>query len=73
MRNCLRCNTEMLEDAALQDRGRVVLTGGLGNFGLFDKFPVKAAVCPNCGEVSLYIEDFKEYAEKANEKGEYDF
>lgn len=73
MRNCLRCNTEMLEDATLHDRGLVALRGGLGNFGMFDKFAVKAAVCPNCGEVSLYIEDFKEYAKKANEKEEYHF
>lgn len=73
MRKCLRCGEDMLTDATLHGRDLVVLKGGLGNFGVFDKFAVNAAVCPNCGEVSLYIEDFKEYAKKANEKEEYFF
>jgi len=41
MRNCLRCNAEMLEDATLHGRDLVVLKGGLGNFGMFDKFTLK--------------------------------
>jgi len=37
-----------------------------GSFSAFDRFPLKAAVCPNCGEVSVYIEDYKAFAEKAS-------
>ena len=69
MRNCLRCQTEMIEDAAPVIRGggngRLELRGGLGDFSMFETFALKAAVCPNCGEISFYMEDFRNFAKKA--------
>lgn len=58
MRQCIRCKTEMVEDLNIRDSGQftsiIVHTHGLlgKNLG-----KVKAAVCPNCGEISLYLED----------------
>ncbi|MFQ8706922.1 MAG: hypothetical protein ACLR9T_12755 [Thomasclavelia sp.] len=64
MRKCQRCNTEMIEEYGLKissinagvapvllSKGQGVLTNEFGK--------IKAAVCPNCGEVSLYTEDKK--------------
>ena len=56
MRKCLRCGAEMEEGYALG--------GGFGNTirkkGLSTKaaYP-KAAVCPECGEVSIYLDGKK--------------
>ena len=53
MRKCLRCGEEMKED--------FTFTGGYGNVirkkGLTGKavYP-KAAVCPKCGEVCVYVD-----------------
>ena len=58
MRKCIRCQTEMVENLIIRDTvdaTRLVITT--------DKFfsknlgKVRAAVCPECGEISLYIED----------------
>lgn len=69
MRKCLRCQAVMIEDAAPVIRGggngRLELRGGLGDFGMFETFALKAAICPSCGEVSFYMEDFREFAKKA--------
>ena len=59
MRKCHRCNTEMIEEYGLKissinagvasvmlSKGQGVFTSELGN-----------AVCPKCGEVSLYTEN----------------
>ncbi|WP_279160012.1 hypothetical protein [Thomasclavelia cocleata] len=61
MRKCHRCNTEMIEEYGLKissinagvasvmlSKGQGVFTSELGN-----------AVCPKCGEVSLYTENKK--------------
>lgn len=54
MRKCIRCGAEMNEN--------FTFTGGGGNvirpkgFGLKAVYP-KVAVCPECGEVSIYIDD----------------
>ena len=58
MRKCPQCQTEMVEDLRIRNTGDacgLVVT----HPGLFGKLvgKVKAAVCPSCGEVSLYIED----------------
>lgn len=56
MRKCIRCGAEMEEDFAF--------TGGGGNvirkkgFNAKAVYP-KAAVCPVCGEISLYVDDEK--------------
>ena len=65
MRACIRCKTEMVEDLIIRDSNdatRLVITNDkffAKNFG-----KVCAAVCPECGEISIYIEDttkLKEY------------
>lgn len=53
-RTCIRCGTEMIEGG-----------GGNGQFGLYfhpgsrqlPQYPVRAAVCPRCHEISLYMSD----------------
>lgn len=64
MRKCHRCNTEMLEEYGLKISSinagvaPVLLSKGQGVFA--DEFgKIKAAVCPKCGEVSLYTESKK--------------
>ncbi len=54
MRKCIRCGTEMQEGFSF--------TGGGGNVlrkkGMTLKAVyTKAALCPKCGEISLYIDD----------------
>ena len=58
MRQCIRCKAEMVENRIIRDAGdshRIIITT--------DKFfpktlgKVRAAVCPECGEISIYIED----------------
>ena len=69
MRFCLRCQAKMMEGAYLNIPGKlftVDVKTDRGSFSPFDRFPLKAAVCPNCGEVSIHIEDHKDFAEKAN-------
>lgn len=69
MRKCHRCGEEMKEDYGLKissfiagiapvilSKGQGVLSDELGK--------VKAAVCPNCGEISLYTENKKVLDEK---------
>lgn len=65
MRECIRCKAEMVENLIIRDAGdatRIIITT--------DKFfpktlgKVRAAVCPECGEISIYVEDtdkLKEY------------
>lgn len=54
MRKCIRCGAEMEENFKF--------TGGYGNVirkkGLTGKavYP-KAAVCPQCGEISIYVDE----------------
>ncbi len=62
MRKCLRCGTEMLEGWSVKedrykheifiDNGGRFLFGDDGRMGT-----LKAAVCPQCGEVSVYVDD----------------
>lgn len=61
MRECIRCKTEMIENYGLKIESfsagvaPVRLSKGQGVLSdAVDK--VKVAVCPNCGELSLYIE-----------------
>lgn len=64
MWKCHRCNTEMIEEYGLKISSintgvaSVILCKGQGVFtSEFGK--IKAAVCPKCGEVSLYTENKK--------------
>ena len=64
MRKCIRCNCEMKEEyglkisAALAGVAPFILSKGQVNFSKY-LVKIKAAVCPYCGEVSLYIDDLK--------------
>ncbi len=58
MRECIRCKTEMIEDLIIRDTGdatRLVITNN--KFFAKNLGKVKAAVCPQCGEISIYLED----------------
>ena len=62
MRKCLRCGAEMLENWDVrEDRRRSSITidnGGSFVFGNDGRMgTLKAALCPQCGEVSLYVDD----------------
>ena len=60
MRKCLRCGSEMKEGCAIK-----VERAGYGIVLSTDKYKLfgdrigkpKVAICPECGEVSIYIED----------------
>ena len=51
MRKCIRCGAEMIES------GHITGAGFKVNDKDFRTYPIKTAVCPECHEVSLYIED----------------
>ena len=63
MRKCIRCQTEMIENCSIRVEG-----AGYGIVLATDEKKVfakrigrpKVAVCPNCGEVSIYIENVEE-------------
>ena len=58
MRDCIRCGSEMMEDLDIKVdmQGYGIRITKLGIFsGTIEK--PKAAVCPKCGEISLYIEN----------------
>ena len=60
MRNCLRCNTVMVEDLNV-----MVTNGGYGvdvrEKGMFKGSlgRLKCAVCPECGYTETYIDDLQ--------------
>lgn len=60
MRKCIRCGTEMKEDCAIKVEGAgygIVLSSNKNKlFGGRMGNP-KVAICPKCGEVSIYLED----------------
>ena len=70
MRQCLRCETAMIEDLAV-----MVTNGGYGvdvrQKGLFKGSlgKLKCAVCPRCGYTELYLEGL-EAIQRLTAKGE---
>ena len=60
MRKCIRCGTDMLENCGIKVQGGgygIVLTKDAKKlFGGRMGSPA-VAVCPQCGELSLYLED----------------
>ncbi|MCR1900096.1 nucleic acid-binding protein [Irregularibacter muris] len=62
MRECLRCKTKMIENCSIKVEG-----GGYGIVMATDDKRLfanrigkpKVAICPNCGEVSIYVENTK--------------
>ncbi len=60
VRKCLRCGTEMKENCAIKVEGAgygIVMSSDESK--LFDGRigKPKVAICPKCGEVSIYVED----------------
>ena len=60
MRKCIRCGAEMREDCAIKVEGAgygIVLPSDAGKlFGGRIGQP-RVAICPECGEVSIYLDD----------------
>lgn len=62
MRICYRCGIEMVEGFDVKVEGGaygIKISNGTGIFAKRIEKP-KVAICPNCGEISLYIENFSE-------------
>lgn len=60
MRRCIRCNTAMIEGCGIKVKGAVygiVLTDDAYKWWGGRIGEPKVAVCPSCGEVSIYLED----------------
>ncbi len=56
MRKCIRCGAEMEEDFTFTGSyGNVIRKKGFTGKAVYPK----AAVCPKCGEVSIYVDDEK--------------
>ena len=53
MRNCIRCGAEMQEDFRITSGIGIVIRPAKGHVAVMPK----AAVCPRCGEVSIYVEE----------------
>lgn len=61
---CVHCQTEMVKDCGVSVEGGMYgIKVFKKNKGLFNKVSEKpkAAVCPNCGYVALYIENFQQF------------
>ena len=58
MRKCIRCETEMLENCNIKQEASIsgLRITGSNNIWAKSENP-KAALCPHCGEVSLYVEN----------------
>ena len=62
MRTCHRCNKEMLEGFDIKVEGAgygIKVSSGEGMFAKRIENP-KVAICPECGEISLYITNVSE-------------
>jgi len=59
MRKCIRCGQNMIEGCALRQSDSACGIVIMDSEKLFAKTvgKLKAAVCPACGEVSIYIEN----------------
>lgn len=59
MRECLRCQEPMIEDYMLKTENFSAQTSVLlaKGSGVFSSAKGKAAVCPKCGEISIYFEN----------------
>lgn len=73
MRKCIRCGAEMKEGLELKttmhcEAIRVVRSGTTGTLSKNFLGEVRAAVCPACGQLELYVEDperVRQYEEKS--------
>ena len=64
MRKCIRCNNNMIEslDVKVDMQGYGITITHKGVFGGAIQKP-KIAVCPSCGEISLYLDDLSKLKE----------
>lgn len=64
-RKCNQCETEMIEDCEINKEWNVdniIISKKYKGFLNYKKAKLKAAVCPNCGHVSFYIDEYKQFA-----------
>ena len=60
MRECLKCNCEMVEGLnILSSMGSELQLANRFPKGLIKKIKTKASVCPQCGYIELYTEDLE--------------
>ncbi len=60
MRECIRCKTEMRENCDIRVQGTgygIVLASDENKLFRGRIGKPKVAICPKCGEVSIYLED----------------
>ena len=60
MRRCVRCNTEMIDNCGIKVKGAaygLVLTDDENKWWGGRMEQPKVAICPKCGEVSIYLEN----------------
>ncbi|MBQ7407392.1 MAG: nucleic acid-binding protein [Clostridia bacterium] len=60
MRKCVRCNIAMIENCGIKVKGAgygLVLTDDENKLWGGRMGPPKVAICPQCGEVSMYLEN----------------
>ncbi|MGK0464866.1 hypothetical protein [Clostridium sp.] len=62
---CNQCQAEMIDDCSVKVErslyGFIIKQKGKGLFKSVSAKP-KARVCPNCGNVIFYIEEYKDFA-----------
>ncbi|MFJ7994519.1 nucleic acid-binding protein [Peribacillus frigoritolerans] len=62
-RICNQCQTEMIDDCIVNVQGGmngIKISQKKGLFNSVSSNP-KASVCPNCGYVAFYIDNFREF------------
>lgn len=63
MRKCVRCKIGMVENCSIKVEGAGYgIVMAIDDKQLFSKRigKPKIAICPNCGEVSIYVENVKD-------------
>lgn len=62
MRKCIRCGSEMKENCAIKVEGigyGIILSSDENKLFGGRMGKPKVAICPECGEVSIYLEDIE--------------
>ena len=60
MRNCVRCGTKMIDNCGIKVKGAsygIVITVDRDKLFTGRIGEPRVAICPKCGEISIYIED----------------
>ena len=68
MRKCIRCGTTMIENCGKKIKGAaygIVLTDDESKWWRGRMEEPKVAICPECGEVSIYLENVEKIKKKA--------